>query len=49
MTLDYLLNTCNKSVSCINSIECNLCLIQIHLKCSSLNFVDGQVIKNANK
>ena len=49
MTLDSLCNTCNKSVSSRNSIECNLCLTQTHFKCNNLNFVDGQVIKNANK
>ena len=49
MTLDSLCNTCNKSVSSRNSIKFNLCLIQTHLKFNNLNFVDGQVIKNANK
>ena len=49
MTLDSLCNTVNKSVSYRNSIECNLCLTQTHFKCNNLNFVDKQVIKNANK
>ena len=49
MTLDFLCSTCDKSVSSRNSIECNLCLTQTHFKCNNLNFVDGQVIKNANK
>ena len=49
MTLDSLCNTCNKSVSSGNSIECNLCLTQTHFKCNNLIFVDSQVIKNANK
>ena len=52
MTLDSLRNSCNKSVSSVssrNSIECNLCLTQTHFKCNNLNFVDDQVIKNANK
>ena len=49
MTLDSLCNTCSKSFSSRNSIECNWCLTQTHFKCSNLNFVDGQVIKNANK
>ena len=49
MTLDFVCNTCNKSVSSRNSIECNLCRTQTHFKCNNLNFVDGQVIKNANK
>ena len=49
MALDSLCNIRNKFVSSRNSIECNLCLTQIHFKCNNLNFVDGQVIKNANK
>ena len=49
MTLDSLCNTCNKSVSSGNSIECNLCLTQTHFKCNNLIFVDSQVIKNTNK
>ena len=49
MTLDSVCNTCHKSVSSRNSIEWNLCLTQTHFKCNNLNFVDGQVIKNANK
>ena len=48
MTLDCLCNTYNKSVSYRNYIECNLCFAQTHFKCNNLNFVDGQVIKNAN-
>ena len=49
MTLDSLCNTCNKTVSYRNPIECNLCLNQAHFKCNNLNFVDCQVITNANK
>ena len=49
MTLDSVCNTCNKCVSSRNSIECNLCLTEIHFKRNNLSFVDGQVIKNANK
>ena len=49
MTLDYLCNTSNKSVSSRNSMECNSCLTQKHFKCNNLNFIDGQVVKNANK
>ena len=49
MTLDFHCSTCNKSVSSINSTECNLCLTQTHFECNNLNLVDGQVIKNANK
>ena len=49
ITLDSVCNTCNDSVSSRNSIECNLCLTQTRFKCNNLNFVDGQVIKNANK
>ena len=49
MTLDYPCNTSNKSVSSRNSMECNSCLTQKHFKCNNLNFIDGQVVKNANK
>ena len=49
MTLDSVCNTCNKSVSYRNSVECNLRLTQTHFKCNYLNFADGQVTKNANK
>ena len=30
-------------------MECNLYLLETYCKCNSLNFDDGQVIKNANK
>ena len=49
MTLDSLCSICNKSVSYRNSIACNLCLTQTHFTYNNLNFVDGQVIKKANK
>ena len=49
MTLDFHCSTCNKSVSSINSTECNLCLTHTHFECNNLNLVGGQVIKNANK
>lgn len=49
MTLDSFCNTCNKSVSYRNFVKCNLCLTQTHFKCNNLCFVDGQVIKNANR
>ena len=49
MPLDSPYNTCNKSASYRNSAECNLCLNQTHFKCNNLNFVVGQVIRNANK
>ena len=39
-------NTCNKSVSCRNLIECSLCLTMVHLKCNNLNVVDAEIIKN---
>ena len=45
MVLGSLCNTCNKSVSFRNSIECSLCLTQTHLKCNNLNVVDGQLKK----
>ena len=38
MTLDSLCNTCNKSVSYRNYIECNLCFTQTHFKCNNLTF-----------
>ena len=49
MILDSVCNICNKSISSRNSIECNLCLTQTYFKSINLNFVDGQVINNANK
>ena len=49
MTLDSLCNTCKKSVSYRNSIECNFCLKQTDFKCNNLSFVYGLVKKNANK
>ena len=48
MTLDSLCNIYNKFVS-NNSLECNLCLNQTHFERNNLYFVDGQVMKNANK
>ena len=39
-------NTCNKSVSCRNLIECLLCFTVVHLKCNNLNFVEAEIIKN---
>ena len=30
-------------------MKCNLYLLETYFKCNSLNFDDGQVIKNANK
>ena len=39
-------NKCNKSVSCRNLMECSLCLTKIHLKCSNLNVVDTELLKN---
>ena len=49
MTLDSNFNISNKSVTSRNSVKCNLCLTQTHFKCNNLNFVNGQVVKNANK
>ena len=39
-------NTCNKSVSCRNLVECSLCLTVVHLKCNNLKVVDAEIIKN---
>ena len=39
-------NTCSKSVSCRNLIECSLCLAMVHLKCNNLNIVDAEIIQN---
>ena len=38
----------NNTVSHRNSIIFAQCFKPIHLKCSNLNFVDGQLIKNSN-
>ena len=38
MALDSLCNTCDKSVSYRNYIECNLCFTQTHFKCNNLTF-----------
>ena len=41
-------STCNKTVNHINSILCAQCFKPIHFKYNSLNFVDGQLMKNSN-
>ena len=46
MLAKVICNTCNKSVSCRNLIECSLCLTMVHLKCNNLNVVDAEIIKN---
>ena len=46
MSAKVICNTCNKSVSCRNLIECSLCLTMVHLKCNNLNVVDAEIIKN---
>ena len=38
-------NTCHKSVSCRNLIECSLCVTMVHLKCNNLNVVDEEILK----
>ena len=40
-------NTCNKSVSCTNIIECSLCVTKIYLKCDNFNIIDAKIIKNS--
>ena len=39
-------NTCNKSVSYRNLIECSLCLTMVHLKRNNLDLTDEEIIKN---
>ena len=46
MSVKVTCNTCNRSVSCRILIECSLCLAMVHLKCSNLNVVDAEIIKN---
>ena len=46
MLAKVICNTCNKSVSCRNLIECSLCLTMVHLKCNNVNVVDAEIIKN---
>ena len=46
MLAKVICNTCNKSVSCRNLIECSLCLTMVHLKCNNLNVADAEIIKN---
>ena len=46
MLAKVICNTCNKSVSCRNLIECSLYLTMVHLKCNNLNAVDAEIIKN---
>ena len=48
ISAEVICNTCKKSVSCRNLIEYSLCLTMIHLKCSSLNIVDAEIIKNTD-
>ena len=43
------LYSCNKRGSYRDLIEYNFCLSQTHFKCNNSSFVDGQVIRNANK
>ena len=46
MSPKVICNTCNKSVSSRNLIECSLCLTVVHLKCNNLDIVDAEIIKN---
>ena len=46
MSSKIICNTCNKSVSCRNLVECSLRLPMIHLKCNNLNVVGAAIIKN---
>ena len=46
MSAKVICNTCSKSVSCRNLVECSLCLTMIHLKCNNFNVVDAEIIKN---
>ena len=46
MSTKFIYNTCNKSVSCRNLIECSLYLTIVHLKCNNLNVVDEEITKN---
>ena len=41
-------DTCNKSVSCRNLIECSICFTMVHLKCNNLNFVDAEIMENTS-
>ena len=46
MLVKVICNTCNKSVSCRNLIECSLYLTMVHLKCNNVDVVDAEIIKN---
>ena len=46
MSPKVICNTCNKSVSSRNLIECSLCLTVVHLKCNNFKVVDAEIIKN---
>ena len=46
MSSKVICNTCSKSVSCRNLIECSLCLTMVHLKCNNFNVVDAEITKN---
>ena len=46
MSSKVICNTCSKSVSCRNLIECSLCLAMVHLKCNNFNVVDAEITKN---
>ena len=46
MLAKVICNTCNKSVSCRNLIECSLRLTMVHLKCNNLSVVDVEIIKD---
>ena len=39
MLVKVICNTCNKSVSCRNLIECSLHLTTVHLKCNNLKWL----------
>ena len=46
MSVKVICNTCNKSVSCRNLIECSLSLTMVYLKYYNLNIVDAEIAKS---
>ena len=46
MSTRVIYNTCNKSVSWRNLIECSLYFTMVHLKCNNLNVADAEIMKN---
>ena len=47
MSVKVTCNTCNKSVSCRNLMECSLCFTKIHIKCDNSNVADAEFMKNS--